>query len=223
MDSDVSGGLSNAADNVPTAEANLWLYDALYDYDASLNAAAALAEPASQTSAPTARPGRSSSSDGVKFHDGTAHDRAMTSSRRTSSPRARTARYNPSVCLTSFLDKVEAVDDLTVKFTLKQPLATFATIFLPGIFIENKDAVDASYARYAAGDQAPSPRPRSRRSLTRSPPRRRPRPVRPPRAAPIRRSTTRSSTPMPRPLLTKAGQALRRQGALHRPDGGHAR
>ena len=47
LDSDLSGGLSNAADNVPTAEANLWLYDALYDYDAALNVFPQLAaEPA---------------------------------------------------------------------------------------------------------------------------------------------------------------------------------
>ena len=36
MDGDVSGGLANAADNVPTAEAAQFLYDGLYEYDESL-------------------------------------------------------------------------------------------------------------------------------------------------------------------------------------------
>ena len=36
MDGDVSGGLSNAADNVPTAEAAQFLYNGLYEYDEAL-------------------------------------------------------------------------------------------------------------------------------------------------------------------------------------------
>ena len=44
MDGDVSGGLSNAADNVPTAEAAQFLYNGLYEYDESLTPVAALAE-----------------------------------------------------------------------------------------------------------------------------------------------------------------------------------
>ena len=59
--------------------------------------------------------------------------------------RSANCRYNPSICLATFLEKVEAVDDLTVAFTLKQKLSTFATIYLPAILIESKDAVDASY------------------------------------------------------------------------------
>ena len=35
---------------------------------------------------------------------------------------------------------------MTVAFTLKQKLSTFATIYLPVIGIESKDAIDASYA-----------------------------------------------------------------------------
>jgi ABC-type transport system substrate-binding protein len=49
---------------------------------------------------------------------------------------------------------VEKVDDLTVAFTLKQKLSTFATIYLPAILIESKDAIDASYAKYREGTSA---------------------------------------------------------------------
>ena len=42
-------------------------------------------------------------------------------------------------------------------FTLKQKLSTFATIYLPVIGIESKDAIDASYARYLEGRDQVTP------------------------------------------------------------------
>ena len=55
----------------------------------------------------------------------------MTSSRPTSSAQSANCTYSPAICLNVFLDKVEKIDDLTVAFTLKQKLSTFATIYLP--------------------------------------------------------------------------------------------
>ena len=157
LDSDLSGGLSNAADNVPTAEANLWLYDALYDYDASLNVFPQLAAKPAEISA-DGLTWTLTLKDGIKFTDGTpmTADDVVQSFQLAAS---ENCTYNPSICLSTFLDKdkIEKVDDKTVKFTLKQKLATFATVFLPGIFIENKKVIDASYARYAEATKAVTP------------------------------------------------------------------
>ena len=147
MDGDVSGGLAyNAADNVPTAEATQFLFDALYAYDASLtpvpNLVTDLAEITEEGKVWTV-----TLKEGVKFHDGTdltAED-VIQNYQMATSPNCR---YNPSLCLGDFLTSVEAIDDFTIKFTLKDPLATFATVYLPGITIDSKDAVDASYQKY---------------------------------------------------------------------------
>lgn len=48
VDGDLGGGLSNAADNVPTAEAAQFLYDAIYTYDASLTPVPNLATEAAE-------------------------------------------------------------------------------------------------------------------------------------------------------------------------------
>jgi ABC-type transport system substrate-binding protein len=149
IDSDLSGGLSNAADNVPTAEAAQFLYDGIYEFDEGLTPIADLAtdlatiSPDGLTWTVTLKPG-------VKFHDGTdltAEDVVQT----YELARSPNCTYSPAVCLEPFLASVEAVDDMTVAFTLKQQLSTFATLFLPVIGIESKDAIDASYARYLEG------------------------------------------------------------------------
>jgi ABC-type transport system substrate-binding protein len=152
MDGDVSGGLSNAADNVPTAEAAAFLYNGIYEYDEALTPVPALAESLA-TISEDGLTWTIKLRSGVKFHDGTdltADDVIQT----YEIAKSTNCRYNPSVCLATFLEKVEAVDDLTVAFTLKQKLATFATIYLPGILIESKDAIDASYAKYVEGASA---------------------------------------------------------------------
>ena len=149
MDGDVSGGLGNAADNVPTAEAAQFLYNGLYEYDESLTPVPALAAELATISADGLTWTIPLKSD-IKFHDGTdmtAEDVVQTY-QIAQSPNCR---YNPSICLATFLDKVEAVDESTVAFTLKQQLSTFATIYLPAILIESKDAIDASYAKYVEG------------------------------------------------------------------------
>ncbi|MGK2851823.1 MAG: ABC transporter substrate-binding protein [Candidatus Limnocylindrales bacterium] len=149
MDGDLSGGLSNAADNVPTAEAAQFLYNGLYEYDEALTPVPGLAESLADISA-DGLTWTIKLRSGVKFHDGTdlTADDVIQSFQIAQSPNCR---YNPSICLSTFLDKAEKVDDLTVAFTLKQKLSTFATIYLPAILIESKDAIDASYAKYIDG------------------------------------------------------------------------
>ena len=151
MDGDVSGGLSNAADNVPTAEAAQFLYDGIYQYDEALTPVAGLAEDLA-TISEDGRTWTVKLRSGITFHDGsplTAEAVVLT----YNIAKSPNCRFNPSICLGTFLDKVEAVDELTVAFTLKQKLATFATTYLPAIGIESKTALDASYAKYveAAG------------------------------------------------------------------------
>jgi ABC-type transport system substrate-binding protein len=149
MDGDVSGGLSNAADNVPTAEVTPFIYNGLYIYNANL-------EPVPDLAAEEVEISEDGTvwtvklQQGVKFHDGTdltAEDVVHT----YKIGQSENCRWNPSICLASVLDSVEAVDDSTVRFTLKAPDATFLTVFLPAVLIESKDALDASYARYLEG------------------------------------------------------------------------
>ena len=155
IDSDLSGGLSNAADNVPTAEAAQFLYDGIYEFDEGLTPVPDLATELATISEDgltwtvTLKPG-------VKFHDGTdltADDVVQT----YELARSPNCTYSPAICLNAFLEKVEKVDDSTVAFTLTQQLSTFATIYLPVIGIESKDAIDASYARYLEGRDQVTP------------------------------------------------------------------
>ena len=152
IDSDLSGGLSNAADNVPTAEASQFLYDGIYEFDEGLTPVPDLATDLATISEDgltwtiTLR-------EGVTFHDGsplTADDVVQT----YELARSPNCTYSPATCLAAFLEKVTKVDDLTVSFKLKQKLSTFATIYLPVIGIESKAAIDASYARYLEGREA---------------------------------------------------------------------
>ena len=152
MDGDVSGGLSNASDNVPTGEAAQFLYDALYTFDEGLTPIPNLTEDLA-TISEDGLTWTLKLKPGVKFHDGTdlTADDVVQSYQIAQSTNCR---YNPSLCLSAFLEKAEAVDDLTVAFTLKQKLSTFATTYLPLIYIESKDAIDKSYAKYLEGTQA---------------------------------------------------------------------
>ena len=146
IDADISGGLTNASDNVPAAQANIFLYDALYGFDTKLTPVPGLASKLADVSA-DGKVWTVTLTKGVKFHDGTdltADDVVQTYALAQST----NCSYNPASCINAFVDKIEKVDDLTVKFTLKKPLSTFATIYLPSITIESKHAVDASYARY---------------------------------------------------------------------------
>jgi len=149
IDSDLSGGLTNAADNVPTAEAAQFLYDGIYEFDEGLTPVADLATDLAEISA-DGLTWTVKLRSGVTFHDGTAltaDDVVQT----YELARSTNCTYSPAICLAPFLASVEKVDDLTVAFTLKQKLSTFATIYLAAIGIESKDAIDASYGRYLEG------------------------------------------------------------------------
>jgi ABC-type transport system substrate-binding protein len=155
IDSDLSGGLSNAADNVPTAEAAQFLYDGIYEFDEGLTPVPDLATDLAQISEDglswtvTLKPG-------VTFHDGTelTADDVVQTYQLAQSPNCT---YSPAICLNAFMESVEKVDDMTVTFNLKQKLSTFATIYLPVIGIESKDAIDASYGRYLEGRDQVTP------------------------------------------------------------------
>jgi ABC-type transport system substrate-binding protein len=149
IDSDLSGGLTNAADNVPTFEAAQFLYDGLYEFDEGLTPVPDLAADLAEIS-PDGLTWTIRLREGVMFHDGTAltADDVVQTYELARSPNCT---YSPALCLGTFLDSVEKADDMTVVFTLKQQLSTFATIFLPVIGIESKAAIDASYARYLEG------------------------------------------------------------------------
>lgn len=154
VDGDVSGGLTNAADNVPTANAAAWLYDALYSYDYSLNPVPKLAAAEAETT--DGKVWTVALRNDVKFSNGdpmTAAD-VVNTFEIAKSPNCR---YNPSICLGGILASVEAVDDYTVKFTLESPTVTFLTIYLPGIGIENKKVLDAAYGRYLEATKSVTP------------------------------------------------------------------
>ncbi|CAN5527314.1 hypothetical protein BH20CHL7_BH20CHL7_15230 [soil metagenome] len=152
MDGDVAGGLSNAANDVPTAAATQFLYDALYGYDEGLTPVPVLAAEEADISE-DGLTWTIKLRSGVTFHDGSPFN-ADAVVQTYSVAKSPNCPFNPSTCLGTFMDSVEKVDDLTVKFVLKQKLATFSTVFLPALFIESKQAMDASYAKYEQGRAA---------------------------------------------------------------------
>ncbi len=155
VDADLSGGLSNAADNVPAAKAAAYLYDGLYNVDAKLAPIPALAESLPEVSA-DGKTWTVKLRQGVKFHDGTdmtADDVVQTFQLAQST----NCTYSPALCLASFLDSVSKVDDYTVKFVTKDVLASFMLGYLAPTLIESKDAVDASYAQVRGGHERGHP------------------------------------------------------------------
>src|SRR5918998_3053138 len=103
------GELSNAADDVPTFEASFWLYNPLYTYNDQLEPVPDLAAELAEIS-DDGLDWTITLKDNVKFHDGstlTADDVVFT----YSLAKSPNCRFNPSVCLASFLESVEKVDD----------------------------------------------------------------------------------------------------------------
>ena len=150
---DLSGGLSNAATGADTPRIASFLFDGLYGLDEHLapvpRLAAGLATVSTDGLVWTIR-----LRDGVTFHDGSAltADDVVQTYDIARSPNCRFAR---SLCAGGVLAAVEKVagDDLTVRFTLRAPLASFATTYL-GTWIESAAAVNASYARFRGGIDA---------------------------------------------------------------------
>jgi ABC-type transport system substrate-binding protein len=151
LDGELSGGLSNAADGAHTPRAVAFLFDGLYGHDEHLQPIPVLAQDLATISEDgltwtvRLRPG-------VTFHDGsalTADDVVQT----YELARSTACRYNRTICLNDILATVVKVDQMTIAFTLVEKLASFASRYL-GIWIESKDAVDASYERFLEGASA---------------------------------------------------------------------
>jgi ABC-type transport system substrate-binding protein len=153
MAGDLSGGLSNAAAGPDTPRVASFLFDGLYGRDAHLAPVPRLAA-SFATVSPDGLTWTIPLRDGVSFHDGTdltAADVVQT----YEMARSPNCRFAAALCAGSVLAAVAAVDPLTVAFTLRTPLASFATTHL-GIWIDSKTAVDAAYRRFRDGIDAVS-------------------------------------------------------------------
>jgi len=152
--------LNNAANDGATAAVMPWLYNALYVYDESLtpvpDIAADYAETSEDGTVWTIR-----LRDDVYFQPTgeqlTAEDVVFTYQLANS----QNCRFLPDSCLAfvtvtpedaeepaKVLQKVEALDDFTVQFTLAEPYAPFATGSLAGIPINSRDATMAAFERF---------------------------------------------------------------------------
>ncbi len=159
IDGEISA-LNNGADDLPTAEAIQWLYNGLYALDESLtpvpDAAAELADISEDGTVWTIK-----LRDDVYFQPSgqqmTADDVVFTYELANSD----NCKFNPDSCLAfvtvtpegatepvKVLQKVEALDDFTVQFTLADKYAPFSTVSLPGLYIDSKDAVEAAFAKF---------------------------------------------------------------------------
>ena len=148
MASDLVGGLSNAADGIDTPRAAAFLYNGLYGYDERLMPVPVLAQ-APATVSPDGLTWTIELRPGVAFHDGTplTADDVVRAYELARSPNCR---YGRGLCMSSILATVAMIDQTTVAFTLRAPMARFATTYL-GLWIESKEALDASYARFLRG------------------------------------------------------------------------
>jgi len=146
----IDGGLttiSNANSDVPTAEAFGFLAAALYQYDATLTPVPDLAADLCEVSEDDLV--WTCTLVDATFHNGdpvTADDVVFT----YQIAQSENCRFNPSVCLSPFLESATAVDETTVEFTLLAPYAPFATVILPGISIDSQAVVEAAYEEFAS-------------------------------------------------------------------------
>ena len=168
LDGDISY-LSNAASDLPTANATQFLYNGLYTYDESLtpvpDIAAELATIKDGVWTVKLR-------DNVYFHNGdklTADD-VVATYRMLKSPNCR---FAPDPCAAGqYIQKIEKLDDLTVAFTIDgapddpeteevespglQGYAPFATVVLPSVFIDSRKVVEAAFAKFEQQAQSVS-------------------------------------------------------------------
>jgi ABC-type transport system substrate-binding protein len=160
--------LSNANNDVPTAEAVQWLYSALYTYNDALQPVPDLAsgEPEiSEDGLTWTVPMREDAYFQPTGDQVTAQDVVFMSMNPN-------CRFNPSICLANVsvpppddpdgepqpvLASVRAVDDFTVEFVLNFPYAPFITTMLPGHAIDSQSAVEASFGRFEQAAAAVSP------------------------------------------------------------------
>ena len=147
--------LSNANNDVPTAEAWSFIGAGLYTYDATLTPIPDLATDLCEVNEDETV-WTCTLADGLTFHNGdpiTADDVAFT----YQVAQSENCRFNPSVCLAPFLDSVTAVDETTVEFTLLEAYAPFATVILPGIDIDSRALVEAAYEEFAGEAEGADP------------------------------------------------------------------
>jgi len=161
IDGEISA-LNNAADDVPTAEANTWLHNGLYLLDESLtpvpDIAAGLAE-ISEDGLVWTIPLREDVFFQPTGEQVTAEDVVFTYE-LSNSPNCK---FNPDACLAfvtvtpegatepmKVLQKAEALDDFTVQFTLADKYAPFSTVSLPSLWIDSKTATEAAFADFQA-------------------------------------------------------------------------
>jgi len=135
--------LSNAAADEPTIAALPFIFNGLYRSNASLapvpDLAAELCDVSDDEITWTC------TLTDAKFHSGDrvmAEDVAFTY-QLAMSP---TCAFRPALCLSSILRDVEAVDESTIVFKLKEPYAPFGTVALTGIKIESKAAIERAFA-----------------------------------------------------------------------------
>src|SRR3990170_4808576 len=143
------GKISNGADDDPTADLAAFIYDALYEYNDALESVPNLAEcePDADELVWTC------SILEATFHDGspmTAEDVKYSYDLAISEK----CTYNPSICLSGFVDTAEVIDDRTIAFTLPQPYSPFTTLILPSLGIESKAVIEAAYEEFTGA--APS-------------------------------------------------------------------
>ncbi len=161
IDGEISA-LNNGADDVPTAEANTWLYNGLYVLDESLTPQPDIAVDLAEIS-----------EDGltwtIKLREDvffqptgeqvTAEDVVFTYELANSD----NCKFNPDSCLAfvtvtpeggeeqKVLQSVTALDDFTVEFVLADKYAPFSTVSLPGLYIDSKTATETAFATFQEG------------------------------------------------------------------------
>ncbi len=137
------GKISNGADDDPTADLAAFIYDALYEYDDELAPVPNLGEcePDSEElvwtctlQEATFHNGDAMTAEDVKY----SYDLAI-------SPNCT---YNPSICLSAFVESADVLDDRTVQFTLIQPYSPFTTLILPTLGIESRAVIEAAYEEF---------------------------------------------------------------------------
>ncbi len=146
------GNMSNANTDVPTGRITALIYDFMYTFDDSLSPVPQLAADLCEVSEDELT-WTCTIVDGATFHNGdpiTADDVAYSFQLAIS----ENCTFNPSICLTDFVESATAVDETTVEFVLIEPYAPFATAALTGVGIESQAVIEAAYEEFAGGTEA---------------------------------------------------------------------
>ena len=147
------GKISNAADDDPTADLAAFIYNALYQYNDKIEPIPDLAECEPDADEivwtctlveATFHNGDPMTAEDVKY----SYDLAISAS----------CTYNPSLCLSGFVESAEVLDERTIQFNLVQPYSPFLTTILPSLGIESQAVIQSAYDEFtgAAGDLDPA-------------------------------------------------------------------